>query len=64
MLSDFAKCCRNYARFWPNVADFLPEFHIRFQKLSKSNLELRKFADLIRIYEKITENRAEKVFFS
>ena len=26
---------------------FLPEFHIRFEKLSKSNLDSRKFADLL-----------------
>ena len=26
---------------------FLPEFHIRFEKLSKSDLDSRKFADLL-----------------
>ena len=42
MLLNFAEMLLDVAQMLPN---FLPEFHIRFQKLSKSYLELRKFAD-------------------
>ena len=60
MLLNVAEMLLDVAQMLPN---FLPEFHIRFQKLSKSNPELRKFADLFNFIEQFSENRAEKASF-
>ena len=63
----FSKFCQTLLNFVEILARFaqnLPEFHIRFQKLSKSNLaELRKFADLFSFIDQLTEHRAEKKLF-
>ena len=44
MLLNVVEMLLDVAQMLPN---FLPEFHIRFQKLSKYDLEIRKFAYLI-----------------